>query len=57
VGSLAPLVPAIAEPVSVAVIWVVSPAWLLGCHEVEAAPVVLVVPEVGENDVVYPVVG
>jgi len=46
-----------AEPVSVAVIWVVSPAWLLGCHEVETAPEALVEPDVGVNDVVYPVVG
>lgn len=49
--------PAIAEPVKVAVIWVVSPAWLLGCHPVETAPVEPVKPEVGENDVVNPVVG
>jgi hypothetical protein len=57
VGSLAPLVPAIAEPVRVAVMWVVSPAWLLGCHAVETAPVLLVKPEVGVKDVVNPAVG
>jgi len=57
VVSVAPLVPAIVEPVIVAVMWVVSPAWLLGCHEVETAPVALVDPEVGVKDVVNPVVG
>jgi hypothetical protein len=50
-------VPAMLEPVNVAVIAVVSPAWLLGCHEVEAAPEALSVVELGLNDVVYPEVG
>jgi hypothetical protein len=56
---IAPLVPAIAgaDPVRVAVTPVESPAWLLGCHEVDTTPVELVEPEVGLNDVVNPVVG
>jgi hypothetical protein len=48
------LVPEYAEPVILAVTVVVSPAWLLGCHEVDAAPVALSVVELGLNVVVYP---
>jgi hypothetical protein len=46
-----------AEPVIVAVTVVESPAWLLGCHEVENEPVAPSVVVLGLKVVVYPAAG
>lgn len=51
-----PPVPVKAEPVMVPFTAVLSPAWLLGCHDVVTKPPE-VTPELGEKVVVKPEVG
>jgi len=50
-------VPEKAEPVMDTLIWVLSPAVLLGCHDVVTTPPALVAPELGEKVVVAGAVG
>lgn len=52
-----PPVPVKAVPVMVAFTAVLSPAWLLGCHDDVTTPPDVVVLELGEKVVVNPVAG